>query len=166
MEVLILVLLIGAAMLVIGAFSWREEVVHFFGSVWLKVVIIKDICCGKARFSDLYDTADYRERRSQLAKEEMEEFFHSPDLALYVAKNERTPGPHKTFLWRFGEEYYSIDLLGREVTITHKQFTVASSIAEALDRYRSERPDYDPYTSFLLRLSDPRHLLENAARNP
>ena len=166
MDILFLVLFICTALIVIGAFSWREEVVHFFGSLWLKLVIVKDVCLGKARFSDLSDTAEYREWRALLAQSEMEEFFHSPDLAQYVAKNQGNAGPHKTFLWRFGEEEYSIDLLGREVTLTHKQFTLPSSIAEALDRYRSERPDYDPYTSFILRLSDPRHILEDSARYP
>jgi hypothetical protein len=162
---LVFLLIIAIVLLLATLLAWHKELADFTALAWLRLLIVRDILLRRASFSDLSDTKRYREYRSEMAALEMEDLFLSPELAEYVAVNRTRPGPHGVLLWHLGDGYYTIELMGREITHTEGQFTVASSIEQALDRFREVYPDYDPYTYLTLRLGDTRQIIEDSVRS-
>lgn len=159
---LILFIVIVAMLLVLIA--WHRELTLAFGWTWLRLLIIRDTILRKSKWADISVTTRYREHRSLIAVLEMEDFFLSHGFARYVSRNKGRQGPHRTFLWKFGEDSYWIDLMRGEVTHSRKQYVVTSSIEQALDRFREVYPEYDPYWCFVFRLADARQILKDDIR--
>ena len=146
---------------VVFLFVFRTELLQLAEGFALRYLILINIFLGRSSFADLLDTGAHRIRSRDRAVEFFDSHIASHESRMFMVRHSPRNHPHFVRLWYVGDKFYDYDVASGTIVIAHKQFTLPSSVEEAVNALWEHYPLYDPYFTTVKRVASAKYLVKD-----